>query len=103
MANTTDIESYLAVVSAGTSAITMDEEINLDLQIAEAAILGLRLVEGLSLSEFEARYRINLLDKFKPQIEELTGSGLLAIEWGYLRLTARGRLLGNEVFHRFLP
>jgi hypothetical protein len=33
----------------------------------------------------------------------LTHAGLLELIDGSLRLTGRGRLLGNEVFLRFLP
>jgi coproporphyrinogen III oxidase-like Fe-S oxidoreductase len=33
----------------------------------------------------------------------MTELGLLEMEDDNLRLTARGRLLGNEVFQRFLP
>ena len=41
-------------------------------------------------------------DGYQPVIDELSPDGLLEIAGERLRLTARGRLLSNEVFARFL-
>jgi oxygen-independent coproporphyrinogen-3 oxidase len=71
--------------------------------MAETAILGLRLVDGLSLAGFRRRFGVGLLSVYGPAIAELTALGLLERSNGRLRLTPRGRLLGNEVFERFLP
>ena len=40
---------------------------------------------------------------YGPAVAELTALGLLERANGRLRLTAKGRLLGNEAFVRFLP
>ena len=59
--------------------------------------------EGLPLAEFRGRFGVDLMAAYGSQVEELTALGLLERADGCLRLTARGRLLGNEVFMRFLP
>jgi oxygen-independent coproporphyrinogen-3 oxidase len=71
--------------------------------MAETAILGLRLVEGLSLAAFRRRFGVGLLSIYGPAVAELTALGLLERANGRLRLTSKGRLLGNEAFVRFLP
>ncbi|MFQ5887032.1 MAG: hypothetical protein ACE5II_07340, partial [Anaerolineae bacterium] len=40
---------------------------------------------------------------YGPQLKELVAGGLLEVNGRGIRLTPRGRLLGNEVFERFLP
>jgi oxygen-independent coproporphyrinogen-3 oxidase len=71
--------------------------------MAETAILGLRLVEGLSLAAFRRHFGVSLLSVYGPAVAELTALGLLERVNGRLRLTSKGRLLGNEAFVRFLP
>ncbi len=75
-------------------------------EIAETMMMGLRLTrEGVSDRAFTARFGESLRAVFAPQITRLIGLGLL--EWAgpdndVLRLTDRGRLLGNQVFVEFV-
>jgi len=71
--------------------------------MTETVILGLRLVEGLSLTAFRRRFGVGLLSIYGPAVAELTALGLLERTGGCLRLTPKGRLLSNEAFIRFLP
>ncbi len=73
------------------------------LAIADTAILGLRLNEGLSPADFRRRFGRGLEDVYGPVLAEMTGLGLLERANGRIRLTDRGRLLANEVFVRLLP
>jgi oxygen-independent coproporphyrinogen-3 oxidase len=68
-------------------------------------ILGLRLTEeGVNLDDVTTRYGIDPLECFGSQIALLTKQGLLEFTNNHLaiRLTPRGRLLGNQVFYHFL-
>lgn len=75
-------------------------------ELAETMMMGLRLTdEGVSRPAFLERFGQELEEVFGREIGELIKQGLL--EWGgpageRLRLTRRGRLLGNRVFVRFL-
>ena len=75
-------------------------------EIGETMMMGLRLVrEGVSGRGFFERFGESLQDLFGPQIERLLKLEL--IEWGgqdgdSLRLTQKGRLLGNQVFVEFI-
>jgi oxygen-independent coproporphyrinogen-3 oxidase len=80
------------------------EEIDKALEMAETMILGLRLVqEGVRLADFRERFGRELMDAYGREIREMEQAGLLEADGDRVRLTARGHLLGNEVFQRFLP
>ena len=75
-------------------------------EIAETMIMGLRLIqEGVSQKSFFQRFNQTLDSVYGEEIKELIQLGLL--EWAgnsteVLRLTPKGRLLGNQVFIRFV-
>lgn len=73
------------------------------LAMADALILGLRLLEGVELREFSERFGVEVLETFATELGEAQAAGLAEIAGGRLRLTKRGRLLANEVFVRLLP
>ncbi len=70
---------------------------------ADAMILGLRLLEGVSLSEFRARFGVEVADAFPDALARHERLGLLERTGGRVRLTERGLLLANEVFVDLLP
>lgn len=84
-------------------AVGACESIDEEMLRAETVILGLRLVDGVNTREFAGRFGVSLDSLYARQIGEMAGAGLVEHHEGCLRLTARGRLLGNEVFQRFLP
>ena len=73
------------------------------LQMADTAILALRLNAGLDLGAFERRFGRRFEDVYAEALAETLEMGLLERENGRLRLTDRGRYLANEVFVRLLP
>ena len=82
--------------------LDMVEAIDQRLEMAETMMLGLRLSEGVSQGAFLSRFGVGLVETYGPQIDELLGLELLAWQEDRLVLTPTGRLLGNEVFQRFL-
>ncbi|HEX9089880.1 MAG TPA: radical SAM family heme chaperone HemW, partial [Anaerolineales bacterium] len=95
-----------ATLFPGTPASIEIQTIDETAEIGETMMMGLRLVaEGVSDRDFSQRFGMTLKDRFNVQIERLTRWGLL--EWAgekadILRLTRRGRLLGNQVFCEFI-
>ena len=86
-------------------------------EMQETLMLGLRLTqEGVSADAFRQRFGQDLMAVFGKEITELVGLGLLervtpASSLSHIaeekpgeiaRLTRRGRLLGNQVFMRFV-
>jgi oxygen-independent coproporphyrinogen-3 oxidase len=73
--------------------------------MSEFMMTGLRLIrEGVSEDEFRARFGTSMRGAYGKEMDELFKLGL--IETGNrnegIRLTKRGRLLGNQVFMRFV-
>jgi len=56
----------------------------------------------VELRRVEREFGAAALPKCRDLLNELESDGLIAVENGWVRLTARGRLLSNEVFSRFL-
>ena len=83
--------------------ITFVDEQTAEMEMADTAILGLRLNEGLDVGEFERRFGQSLDEVYGEVVEDTVGLGLLERENGWVRLTERGRFLANEVFVRLLP
>jgi oxygen-independent coproporphyrinogen-3 oxidase len=71
--------------------------------MSDTVIMGLRLQEGIDLASFAGRFQRELLPAYRQEIEELVELGLLDADEKGIRLSGRGKLLGNEVFMRFLP
>ncbi|HSK88844.1 MAG TPA: radical SAM family heme chaperone HemW [Anaerolineales bacterium] len=80
--------------------------------ISEFMMTGLRLTqEGVSEEEFQKRFDQPLREVYGKEIDELLKQGLIEIpspgigrgvKGGMIRLTKRGRLLGNKVFMQFV-
>jgi oxygen-independent coproporphyrinogen-3 oxidase len=71
--------------------------------ISEYMLNNLRLVKvGVSDTDFKSRFGCGLMDVYAVEVKELTRFGLLEWEEGSIKLTKRGRLLGNQVFMRFV-
>ncbi|HUM06526.1 MAG TPA: radical SAM family heme chaperone HemW [Terriglobales bacterium] len=72
-------------------------------ELEETFFLGLRLNRGLDLEMVRDGFGSERLAALQPVIDEAVREELLLLKEGTnLRLTARGRLLSNEVFARFL-
>lgn len=90
-----------------TPATHTVQPIDQETEIGETMMTGLRLVrEGVSERPFQQRFNRSLEELFAVQISRFTKIGLL--EWvddegdRRLRLTQKGRLLGNQVFAEFI-
>ena len=81
--------------------------------MSEFMMTGLRLTqEGVSIQEFQDRFEQSMEDVFGKEINELLKLGLIETaspdgrgvrgEGKILRITQHGRLLGNQVFMRFV-
>lgn len=85
-------------------AVADHRRISLRTAMQETMLTGLRLTrEGVSGKNFYRRHGVELMEVFGEEISESVQLGLL--EWvgkNRIRLTPRGRLLGNQVFIRFI-
>ena len=68
----------------------------------ESFFLGLRLTRGVRLRELAAKFGEEAVGNARSAIAQLVEGGLMEERGEFVCLTARGRLLSNEVFERFL-
>ncbi len=68
----------------------------------ETVFLGLRRNEGISLHALREQFGSTAVDLIRPALRESAEAGLLDLTGDTARLTARGRVLSNEVFSLLL-
>lgn len=95
-------QAYLAALAADNSIIESAETLSPDERLDETVMLGLRLVRGLRWDWLLARTGQDARALYAATITEQQALGLLEADDVGMRLTARGRLLGNRVFAAFL-
>ena len=96
------IQQYLSPLHEGHTPVIEHHLVPLSEQIEEEMFLGLRTMQGVSYTHFQAKYHLNIDDLYAPVIADLMHQGLLARDGDWLHLTHQGKFLGNEVFQAFL-
>ncbi|MEK5216204.1 radical SAM family heme chaperone HemW [Psychrobacillus sp. FSL H8-0487] len=96
------IKKYMQTIDTGEQPLMMLKEVTNVEKMEEEMFLGLRKNEGVSLAKFEERYGLTLRDVYGKELDELLQRELLVLENNCVRLTSRGRFMGNEVFQYFL-
>jgi oxygen-independent coproporphyrinogen-3 oxidase len=100
--NTRNIHEYLEKIERGDSAIA--ERIGLDnddLQ-SENLFLRLRLTDGVDLGDHQARFGVDVLARYRAEIERLREAGLIELTPERMRISRAGAVLANEVFAAFV-
>ena len=95
--NQRDAIRYVEVIEGGESPIVERNELSEEDARSEAIFLGLRLMRGIDLIDYRARFGTDLREIFNGEIDRLQAGGLIEITDGVLKLTGRGALLSNEV------
>lgn len=75
--------------------------VSIEQALEESFFLGLRLNSGVNLAAIRSQFG-DRVDSYAPAIDDLVSSGLLVRFGENVQLTARGRLLSNEVFEKFI-
>ncbi|MGY4690366.1 radical SAM family heme chaperone HemW [Salibacterium sp. K-3] len=101
-ANMGPLPHYLKAVEAGKHPLKETHEVSRSEMMEEEMFMGLRMQEGVSASRFFRKYQCSYYDVYPEVVRELTEGGLLYDSGSSLYLTEKGKLLGNEVFARFL-
>jgi len=94
---TDDLQAYLT----GSGAMEV-EWLGAARQHEEAWFLGLRMNAGVDVAALRAEFGEELVGPAMETVQRLAEDGLLVRDGGRVRLTARGRLISNEVFQEFL-
>ncbi|GER87511.1 coproporphyrinogen III oxidase [Dictyobacter vulcani] len=94
---------YIKLVKANQLPTVESEDVEQAQAMSETAFLGLRTAMGIHLPTFAARFGQPFSQFAGNRLQDVEKAGLLEYEDDWLRLSTRGRLLGNEVFLRLLP
>lgn len=100
--NTRNLNEYLQRIEAGDSPVgetsLLDAE---DLQ-SEAIFLKLRLKDGVDLEAHHDRFGVQVLDRYRDEIDRLHAAGLIEFDQHRLKISRAGTVLANEVFAAFV-
>jgi oxygen-independent coproporphyrinogen-3 oxidase len=94
--NSDSLEKYLAGAAKKRTLVSSEDTLQ------EAFFLGLRLNRGIDLQTLERAFGENQVGAYHQSISELAEAGLIEKDAATIRLTAKGRMLSNEVFERFI-
>lgn len=81
---------------------TIEEEQTKEEMAKEYMMLGLRKIEGVSISAFERKFQINPLFYFRFEISKLVEEELIEIDLDNIKLTNKGLDLANIVWEEFV-
>ena len=95
--------AYIRLLKAGQRPEAESESVDRAQAMSETAFLALRTAMGLHLPTFEERFAEPFKQFAGDRLRLVEEAGLLEHDDDWLRLSKRGRLLGNEVFFRLLP
>jgi oxygen-independent coproporphyrinogen-3 oxidase len=101
--NILDPQEYIKLLKKQQRPEAEGELIDRIQEMSETAFLGLRTAQGLHLPTFEERFAEPFTQFVGMRLRTVEEAGLLEQEHEWIRLSKRGRLLGNEVFLRLLP
>ncbi len=94
---------YIKTLKSGHLPEAESEMVEREQEMSETSFLALRTSIGLHLPTFEQRFSQPFAQFVGDRLRPVEEAGLLEQEDDWLRLSKRGRLLGNEVFLRLLP
>jgi len=90
---------YMKSVQDGDKPLDFTEQLNRDEVVQDKVLMGLRLKEGINISELEEKFHLNT-DMNK--IGRLVDDGFLEQTTSSFRLTKKGTLLSNAVILKFV-
>lgn len=102
--NIDNLQEYITNIENNefSKNIIVHEEQTRESKAKEFMMIGLRKIEGISISEFERKFRINPLFYFRFEISKLTEEGLIEVDLDNIKLTSKGLDLANIVFEEFI-
>ncbi|MBC1888448.1 oxygen-independent coproporphyrinogen III oxidase [Listeria booriae] len=101
-ANYGPLKKYMQPLQNGDLPTFQQKELSLKEKMEEEMFLGLRKVAGVDKAHFQTKFGQSLDATFANAIDKTIEKGWLESTPESVRLTRRGRFLGNNVFQEFL-
>ncbi|MGE7795030.1 oxygen-independent coproporphyrinogen III oxidase [Lysinibacillus fusiformis] len=96
------LKKYMETVFVGELPIVHEHEVSQAEKREEQMFLGLRKTEGVKHKIYEEKLKVPIVAHYDSVLKELVSKGLLEHDDVGVRLTRKGRFVGNEVFQQFL-
>lgn len=102
--NISNLDVYLKNIQENNQDknIELHEAQNIEDKKKEYMLLGLRKIDGVSISKFKEKFVDNPIYLFKNELSKLVEDGLLEIDGDKIRLTNKGLDLANMVWEEFI-
>lgn len=99
--NTKDIKKYLDQDNFNLFQETKIQSFQEELE--ETLFMGLRLIkDGLDITIINKRFKIDLLDYYKKEFEDLLKNNLIIIKDNKINLSENSIFISNDVFEKFI-
>jgi len=100
--NTYNMKKYIS--SKGQMHLLREENelLTEEMKMEEFMFMGLRMTKGIEREEFRIRFKKDIDDIYKKEIESLKADKLLFEKDGRIALTERGTDISNMVFEKFI-
>ena len=101
--NETDLLTYIKGVESGQDIRLEIERLVPEEQMEEFMILGLRMMRGISRTEFQKRFGKPIETVYGSALKKLEKQGLVILREDTIALTEIGIDVSNQVFVEFIP
>lgn len=100
--NERDVARYADAVEGSDSAVVERTVLSESDARAEALFLGLRMMRGINVESYQARFGADLREVYRDDLARFCEAGMLEFDGDLMKLTRNGALMSNEVFAAFL-
>lgn len=99
--NTENLEEYIENINQNKNTKTIHEIQKQTDEQREYMLLGLRKIEGVSISKFKEKFIQNPIYIFRRELYKLTKEGLIEVDIDSIKLTNKGLDFANLVWEQF--
>ena len=100
--NISSTSEYIDRVGRGGSTAVDIRRLTPEERLGDALFTGLRLVDGIDVNAIQARYGVDVWQRYGRELEPFIEAGCLRRDGASLRLTRQGMLLAHEVMTVFV-
>jgi len=100
--NTENLVAWREALEGKAELITEVIELNPEDSLKEAIVFGLRLVEGIKLSDLKRRFCVDVRTRYGGIIDRLEHDGLLILKGDTMRIPEEKLLISNQILNCFM-
>ena len=102
--NIENLEQYIKNIENGNfkkNIMIHEKQKLIDIK-KEFMLLGLRMIDGISIQEFKTKFQENPIYNFKNELQKLNDKQLIEVDGDRIKLTNKGLDLANIVWEEFV-